>query len=168
MPPRMPVGLSEVDWLDSITAHYIADRASLTPLPDAVETVAALAARGVPQCCVSNSHRQIVEANLDALGLAGYMAFTVSFDDVSAGKPDPEPFRRATARFGLDPAAVLAVEDSRTGVQSAVSAGLPVALCTAVAGAWPATVVRVERLAELLAWFEPERGHAARSPGRSP
>jgi len=110
---RLPPALQEAEWLYAITSHYIADRGVLKPLPGAVETIAALAIREVPQACVSNSHRAIVETNLDALGISRFMAFTIAFDDVAAGKPDPEPYRIAARRFGLAPAAVLAVEDQR-------------------------------------------------------
>ena len=89
--PRMPTTLQEAEWLEAITAHYIANRTTLKPLPGAVATIEALAARNIPQACVSNFDRSIVDANLDALGVSRFMAFTIAFDDVSAGKPDPKP-----------------------------------------------------------------------------
>ncbi|MCW6506932.1 HAD family hydrolase [Lichenifustis flavocetrariae] len=152
---RMPADLQETVWLDAIAAHYIGDRATLRPLPGAVETIAALAARGIPQACVSNSHRAVVNANLDALGITRFMAFTIALDDVSAGKPDPEPYAAAARLFGLAPYEVLAVEDSVAGMTSAVAAGLPVAFFTthfdasiATAGASP-----ISRLADIFRWF---------------
>ncbi len=154
--PRMPAQLREADWREAITAHYIANRTALKPLPGAVETIAALAARNIPQACVSNSHRSIVDANLDALGVSRFMAFTVSFDDVSAGKPDPEPYAMATRRFGTAPAEVIAVEDSAAGMVSAVTAGLPVALCAPlpIAEQWAEIVTRVSEISEVLHWFD--------------
>ena len=83
-----------------------------------------LAARGVAQACVSNSGRRIVDANISALGIGKIIAFSMSLDDVSAGKPDPEPYREAARRFGLKPPAVVAVEDSGAGARSARAAGL--------------------------------------------
>jgi len=153
---RMPRDLDEAAWLQAITEHYIANRSALRPLPGAVEAVEALAALHVPQACVSNSHRYIVEANLDALGVLGRMAFTIAFEDVSAGKPDPEPYRMATRWFGLDPVEVLAVEDSRSGTLSALGAGLPVALCEPIADAWLGDVTEIASVLEVLRWFGPE------------
>jgi len=43
---------------------------------------------------------------------------------VSAGKPDPAPYREAARRFALQPAAIVAVEDSGAGARSARGAGL--------------------------------------------
>ncbi len=152
---RLPPALQEAEWLYAITSHYIADRGVLKPLPGAVETIAALAIREVPQACVSNSHRAIVEANLDALGISHFMAFTIAFDDVAAGKPDPEPYRIAARRFGLAPAAVLAVEDSEAGLISAAAAGLHVALCEAIPipERWGDQVIRVAGVSEILPLF---------------
>ena len=91
-------------------------RPGLKPTPGALEAVRALAALGVAQACVSNSGRAIVDANLDALGIRPTMAFSISLDDVSAGKPDPEPYREAARRFAL-PGGVAAVEDSGAGAR---------------------------------------------------
>ena len=63
----------------------------------------ALQARGVGQACVSNSGRTIVDANIKALGVAKIIAFSMSLEDVSAGKPDPEPYREAARRLGAEP-----------------------------------------------------------------
>ncbi len=125
--PRLPAMLGEAEWLDAINRHYVAHRHELVAMPQAVATIRALAARGVPQVCVSNSARMIVDANLDALSVASDMAFSISLDDVEKGKPDPWPYAAACDRLGLPPASVLAVEDSRTGIASAVAAGLPCA-----------------------------------------
>ena len=122
--PRLPERLDEAEWLAAINRHYVAHRHELVAVPQAVETIRAFARIGMPQVCVSNSARMIVEANLDALGVASVMAFSISLDDVEKGKPDPWPYSEACRRLGLPTDSVLAVEDSRTGITSAVAAGL--------------------------------------------
>jgi HAD superfamily hydrolase (TIGR01509 family) len=47
----------------------------------------------------------------------------VCADDVTAGKPDPEPFVLAASRLGADPGHCVAVEDSPNGIASAKAAG---------------------------------------------
>jgi len=42
---------------------------------------------------------------------------------VANGKPHPDPYLTAAARFGVEPGECLAIEDSPTGVASAVAAG---------------------------------------------
>jgi HAD superfamily hydrolase (TIGR01509 family) len=122
--PRLPVTLGEAEWLAAINRHYVDHRHELAALPGAVETIRSLAEMGLPQVCVSNSARMIVDANLDALAVAPHMAFSISLDDVLRGKPDPWPYAEAARRLGLPPTEVLAVEDSRTGITSALAAGL--------------------------------------------
>ena len=152
--PRLPGSLAKAEWMAAITDHYIDNRHSLAPLPGAIETIEALAARHIPQVCVSNSHRPIVEANLDALGIASHMRFLVAIDDVAAGKPDPEPYRLACTKLALEPAAVLAVEDSATGALSAYRAGLPVAFCIAPPAPLTHPVIRVDALPQILDFFD--------------
>lgn len=79
---------------------------------------------GVPQVCVSNSERLIVDTNLSALGIGGIVAFSISREDVLRGKPDPAPYLEACRRLGVTPARVLAVEDSDPGAWAAEAAGL--------------------------------------------
>lgn len=122
--PRFPAGLDQAEWLAAINAHYVANRADATPIPEAVETIRALADRGIAQVCVSNSGRQVVDANLDALGVLDLMRFTISLDDVPVGKPDPTPYRDACRQLAVAPGSVVAVEDSRTGADAARAAGL--------------------------------------------
>ncbi|WP_242403239.1 HAD family hydrolase [Asaia platycodi] len=50
----------------------------------------------------------------------------VTRDDVTRGKPDPEPYLRAAAAIGIDPAYCLAVEDSHNGARAAHAAGIRV------------------------------------------
>jgi HAD superfamily hydrolase (TIGR01509 family) len=122
--PRFPKTVDRKTWIGAIERFYVDHAPSLSPVPGAVETVRALAAKGVAQACVSNSARSIVDANLDALGVGRSMSFSISLDDVSAGKPDPEPYREAARRFALEPASIVAVEDSGAGARSARAAEL--------------------------------------------
>jgi HAD superfamily hydrolase (TIGR01509 family) len=146
---RLPDDLTPADWHASILSHYIEHRARIAHIPGAVATIEALAARGIPQVCVSNSGRAVIAAHLDALGVARHMRFIVSLDDVSAGKPDPEPYRTACEGLDLPPASVLAVEDSVTGALSASRAGLPVAFVSLTEEAAPAGAAAIADLSAI-------------------
>jgi HAD superfamily hydrolase (TIGR01509 family) len=124
--PLYPASLDSQTWLAEIVDAYIERAGELMPIPGAPQTVLALASSGVVQCAVSNSSRRIVEANLKTMGLDRVMAFAIAREDVTEGKPDPEPYRLACQRLGLDAAQILAVEDSLVGAQSAQAAGMPV------------------------------------------
>jgi HAD superfamily hydrolase (TIGR01509 family) len=122
--PRFPAGARFETWLAGIEAYYVAHAGELRPIPGAIKALRDLAARGVAQACVSNSGRTIVNANIETLGIGEIIAFSMSLDDVSSGKPDPEPFREAARRLGAEPEATVAVEDSGAGARSARAAGL--------------------------------------------
>lgn len=121
-----PPTLERATWMRELEASFIESSRDLSALPGAIAAMSALAARGIRQCCVSNSPRTIVEANLTVIGAARFVEFAISRDDVTAGKPDPAPYRAACARLGLAPSRVLAVEDSAVGAASARAAGCPV------------------------------------------
>ncbi|WP_170860983.1 HAD family hydrolase [Trujillonella endophytica] len=66
--------------------------------------------------------RQILETH----GLTPLFDVVVWGDDVARSKPDPEGYLRALGALGADPARSLAFEDSETGRQAAIAAGIPV------------------------------------------
>jgi HAD superfamily hydrolase (TIGR01509 family) len=152
--PRFPNGVERPAWLAAIERFYVARAPGLKPTPGALEAVRALAALGVAQACVSNSGRAIVDANLDALGVRRTVAFSLSLDDVSAGKPDPEPYREAARRFALAPSAVVAVEDSGAGARSARAAGLYVVGYAPGANAFVGADRSIAKLSEVVALFQ--------------
>jgi sugar-phosphatase len=71
---------------------------------------------------VTSSTRPLAEARLRAAGLAVPENFVTS-SDVRLGKPHPEPFLKAAAKLGINPADALVVEDSPAGIQSGKAAG---------------------------------------------
>ncbi len=85
--------------------------------------VRGLAAR-FPLAIASGSLRAEIDDILTAAGLRPLFRAIVGADDVTTGKPAPEPYLRAAALLGVDPAAAVAIEDSRWGLDSARAAGL--------------------------------------------
>lgn len=111
------------DWLHEITGDLF--DAGLPWCPGAQDLLAALAGSGVTMALVTNTRRALTERALESIG-RHYFAASVCGDEVPRGKPAPDPYRRAAALLGLDPAHCLAIEDSVTGARSAEDAGCPV------------------------------------------
>jgi len=63
---------------------------------------------------------------LDILSLQDAFDFVATRDDVERGKPDPEIYLLVAGVLSVDPADCLVVEDSLSGVQAALSAGMHV------------------------------------------
>ncbi|WP_207477906.1 HAD family hydrolase [Arenibaculum pallidiluteum] len=118
-----PLPLALDAFKNACNAFYVARVDAVPFRPGGYERVDDLALRGVPQACVSNSGRKVVEANFARLGHPG-LAFALSRDDVVDGKPAPEPYLKAAARLGVAPEACLVVEDSPIGARSAKAAGM--------------------------------------------
>lgn len=91
-------------------------------LPGAKELLVELLAAGVPTALVSASSRRIVDACIGAIG-ADFFRYTVSGDDVTRTKPDPEPYLRAAELLGVDPAECVVIEDSPIGTAAGAAAG---------------------------------------------
>jgi len=85
----------------------------------------ALAAEGTPMALVTNTQRALTERALNGIG-RHYFSATVCGDEVSAGKPAPDPYLRAAELLGVTPEQCLAVEDSVAGSAAAEGAGCPV------------------------------------------
>jgi HAD superfamily hydrolase (TIGR01509 family) len=101
----------------------IARAASALPWrPGAADLLAQCAALGVPCALVTMSWRRLADAVI-AAAPPGSFAASVTGDEVRNGKPDPEPYVTAAAALGVDPGRCVAIEDSPTGVASALAAG---------------------------------------------
>ncbi|MGZ4110416.1 MAG: HAD family hydrolase [Actinomycetota bacterium] len=92
------------------------------------------AAERVPVALVSAAARAEIDPVLDATGLRAAFTVVVSQDDVTRGKPDPEPYLIAAAKLGVPPADLLVLEDTDVGVASAKGAGARVVGLTRTLG----------------------------------
>jgi HAD superfamily hydrolase (TIGR01509 family) len=94
-------------------------------LPGAAEAVESIAA-GWPLAVASSANRPVIDAVLEASGLAGFFKATVSSEEVARGKPAPDVYLAAARALGVDPSSVVAIEDSTNGIRSAAAAGMVV------------------------------------------
>ena len=119
-----PAGMAaDADWLHDCAGELF--DAGLPWCAGARELLDALAEAAVPMALVTNTRRSLTERALNSIG-RHYFAATVCGDEVVAGKPAPDPYRRGAALLGLRPGECLAVEDSVTGADAAEGAGCPV------------------------------------------
>ena len=98
----------------------IADVSDIVVLPGAVEALEAL--RDAKNAIATSCDRRLARARIAATNLAP-PSVLVTADDVTNGKPAPDPFLEAARRLQVDPANCLVVEDSPMGLQAARAAG---------------------------------------------
>jgi HAD superfamily hydrolase (TIGR01509 family) len=120
-----PVTLTPVEIVEELLRRVIVQVREHVPWrPGARELLAALGSEGVPCVLVTMSWRSLADAVVDALPEGTFTAL-VTGDEVEHGKPHPEPYLAAARLLGVDAADCIAIEDSPTGVRSAVDAGVP-------------------------------------------
>ncbi len=135
--------------------------------PGALELLLAVRAAGLPTALVTATGRRLVEVAMQTLGRENFDV-VVAGDEVTMPKPDPEPYLTAARLLGVDIADCVAIEDSPTGVASAVASGAAVLAVPAELELPPTDGVHLrdtlegidlEHLATLLASARARSGH---------
>jgi sugar-phosphatase len=165
-----------VDRAAAATAHIdaleLASAGQTRPLAGAAELMAQIpdGARAV----VTSAPRALGLARLNAAGIP-VPAVVVTSEDVTAGKPAPDPYLLAARRLGLDAAQCAIFEDSANGIAAALAAragtvigvgksalgkGCDVVVADLSAVRWTGAGVVIERVLE--------RGGRASSAGAGP
>ena len=106
---------NRINELEQSTAHLT------VALPGAVELTRSLV-DGTWTVCTSANAR-LGRARLEAAGIP-LPAELVTGDDVSRGKPLPDPYLLGASRLGFDPGDCVVFEDAEAGVLAALAAGV--------------------------------------------
>ena len=73
----------------------------------------------------SSEYKRVIERKMELIGINGFIqAITSGVEEVTHDKPHPEVYLRTAEKLGVLPEKCLAVEDSRTGVESAKNANM--------------------------------------------
>jgi len=109
--------------VDALVGRMRERLAQHMPWRDGVPTLLRhLADARVPCAIVSMSYRSLVTLVADAAP-PGTFSSLVAGDEVTNGKPHPEPYLLAARKLGVDIRDCVAIEDSPPGVGSALAAG---------------------------------------------
>ena len=118
------VELPDAEVEEALERDVLAEmRRGLRWRPGARELLRDVHRAGVRQAIVTTSSRVMAQVVVDALAAEVPLAALVTGDDVTRGKPDPEPYLLAAATLGVDIARCVAIEDSPTGLAAAVASG---------------------------------------------
>jgi mannitol-1-/sugar-/sorbitol-6-phosphatase len=103
-----------------ISELEIADLHDIVVLPGAVEALSSIAR--AKNAIATSCTLPLAKARIAAAQLVP-PSVLVTADDVTHGKPHPEPFLKAARRLGVDPGRCLVVEDAPKGIEAAQAAG---------------------------------------------
>ncbi len=101
-------------------------RRQAQPTSGALALLERLRHAGVPCAVASSSNRRWVDAALETLAMSQFFTITVSGDEVTQSKPNPEIYRVAAEQLGEAPEHCLVVEDAPAGIESGRRAGMRV------------------------------------------
>lgn len=113
------------EWIvDQLTSRVIAqlEAGDIPWRAGARELLDDLAAAGIPCALVSASYRRMLDAVVRQLP-EGTFATVVAGDEVTNGKPHPEPYLTAAEHLGVDPRNCVVIEDSVPGATSGNESG---------------------------------------------
>ena len=103
----------------------------LEPVAGVMAVLDYLCDHNIPFCVASNGKHEKMRMTLAKTGIISYVQGRVfSFEDVTRGKPAPDLFLHAAKTVNVPAVQAIVVEDSLTGIQAAVAAGMrPLGYC---------------------------------------
>ncbi len=113
-------------WVKRVTNLEISDVAGVRAVPGALELLTELTERNIPWTIVTPCTKDLAVARTRAASIP-FPKSAVTFDQVTRGKPFPEPFILGAERIGIPTNSCWAIEDAPGGVTSAKAAGCTVA-----------------------------------------
>ncbi|MDB5467135.1 MAG: hydrolase, haloacid dehalogenase-like family [Phenylobacterium sp.] len=112
-------------WADEVSRHFREGLgAGIALKAGVVEILDYLDATHMPRAIATSSGLASVEQSLGPHGLVPRFDALITRDVQTNGKPHPEPFLKAAAALGMEPADCLALEDSHNVVRAAHAAGM--------------------------------------------
>lgn len=120
------LGIPEARWDEAgaiWSRKYLERRHAVKLLPDALDTLRALADRELHLGVVTSADRRRFREDLDHLGLADRFGALVAFEDTRNKKPHPEGLLLALSRLGVEPRDALYVGDRPEDIAMGKNAG---------------------------------------------
>ncbi|GAA1517961.1 HAD family hydrolase [Streptomyces albidochromogenes] len=125
LPPDVVPGA--VARIEQLEVEDVTEPGGVVLLPGTAELLASLPADR--WAVVTSATRRLAEARLAEAGI--HPKAMITADDITRGKPDPEPYLTAARRLGVDPARCVVFEDAPAGLAAGRAAGMrTVALAT--------------------------------------
>lgn len=113
--------------LDVFIEHYSANIPGRSkPFPGATDAIARFESEGYILAICTNKYEANSLALIDALGLSRHFAANCGQDTFAFRKPDPRHLTETILRAGGNPDRAVMVGDSRTDIDTAKAAGIPV------------------------------------------
>jgi HAD superfamily hydrolase (TIGR01549 family) len=94
-------GVDPQQVMADFIAYYEANKHRERNFTEVLEALIEGKKRGFPTALITSKNREELDNTLPRLGIANYVDFAVTADDVARPKPDPEGIRQALTRFAV-------------------------------------------------------------------
>lgn len=128
---KYKIDISLSDFLTQYESTIFTNLAKLPYRPEADKMLRFLRERGIPTALATSSDRQEVFSVASSPDIKKALPFEEAFDfiitgdDVEKKKPHKHPYRDAMRKLGVLPCGTFSLEDTKAGIQSALSARIP-------------------------------------------
>lgn len=119
------LGIGSASLRDRLMNLYL----TLDAFPDVPETLKALKERGLMIAILSNGTPRMLEAAVNAAGLASMLDTVLSVEEVGVFKPDPRVYRLAVDRLGVPASAIAFMSSNGWDAYAASAFGMRVVWC---------------------------------------
>ena len=128
------LGVADPELMDERIRRYQALVADGSTVDEETRAAVRYAAERVPLGLVTSAYRSEVDPVLDVTGLRSAFTAIVALDDVTNGKPHPEPYLRIAELLDVPAPELTVFEDTEAGVEAAKAAGAYVIALTRTLG----------------------------------
>lgn len=102
----------------------------IKPIDGLTDFLKALQNAGIKMALATAADQLNIDFTIDALHVRPFFSAITGSEEVSFGKPHPEVYTRTAQKLGIDPSDWVAFEDSISGVEAALAAGMRVVALT--------------------------------------
>lgn len=120
----LPDADTQTQWQlrDEVEAQGMARTDGIVEIPGAADFIHRAIEVGIPVAVVTSAPRELAIKRFGAAGVP-FPELAVTADDITTGKPDPQPFALGAQLLDLPAGVCAAFEDSAAGLASARGAG---------------------------------------------
>ncbi len=105
-------------------ADELFEKEGIALIPGAMPWIEGFYKAGLPLAVASSSPMSFIDLVVKKCSLEKYFRALTSGHEVEHGKPAPDIFLLAASRLGVEPGECLVIEDAKSGMQGAKSAGM--------------------------------------------
>ncbi len=95
----------------------------LAPMPGLFELLDHIESHNIPKAVATSSPRPYLEDILGRFEILHRFPMSLTAEDVTHGKPNPEIYLKSAEKLGIQPENMLVLEDSEAGTNAAAAAG---------------------------------------------